>query len=123
MKFGPYNVRRKSDTECKDLVPILLTCQSTSIEHMKVSMPVCHDAYQDHQITSTIVALFDIVREPISTPGFFRGEKISRVSVQIESQRITEENSPPIILCPRMVVSQENDEIRNFMKFLRDRIN
>ncbi|GFT12502.1 hypothetical protein TNCV_5093201 [Trichonephila clavipes] len=37
MKFDSY-------IRCEDLVPVPLTCQSTSIEHMKLDMPVCHDA-------------------------------------------------------------------------------
>ncbi|GFY15629.1 hypothetical protein TNCV_1282771 [Trichonephila clavipes] len=55
-------LREKSDVRCKDLVPVPLTCQSTSNKHMKVHMPTYHDSYPVHQTTLIIMALFDNVR-------------------------------------------------------------
>ncbi|GFV77252.1 hypothetical protein TNCV_444821 [Trichonephila clavipes] len=72
---------------------------------MEIGMPICHDACPDHQRTSIIVVLFDNVKGPISTTGFFPDENTSRVTVQTEWRLITKENLHPIILCQRQVFS------------------
>ncbi|GFV95442.1 hypothetical protein TNCV_4574441 [Trichonephila clavipes] len=93
----------KSNIECKNLVPVQLTYQSASMKHMKVEIPVCNDACTNHQITLTIVVVFDNVRGLKSTPELSSNENTSRITVYTESRLITEENPPPIILCPRQV--------------------
>ncbi|GFT24220.1 hypothetical protein TNCV_2064491 [Trichonephila clavipes] len=90
----------KYDIGCKDLVPVPLTCQRTSIKHMEDDRPVCHDAFPDHQSTSTIVVLFNNVKRLILTTGFSPDENTSRVNVLTESRLITEETPPLIIRCP-----------------------
>ncbi|GFV59805.1 hypothetical protein TNCV_957041 [Trichonephila clavipes] len=80
----PLIVEYPTIAGCKDNVPLPLTCQSTSIEHMKVGMFVCHDVCPDHQITSTIIVLYDNVRGWIST-GFSPDKNASRVVVQTKS--------------------------------------
>ncbi|GFV86741.1 hypothetical protein TNCV_3964711 [Trichonephila clavipes] len=68
-----FGFAEKSDVECKDLVNVPLTCQSTFLECMEVSMPFLHDGYPYHQILLTIVVL---LRDPDENP--------SRVTVQTE---------------------------------------
>ncbi|GFV32207.1 hypothetical protein TNCV_1674951 [Trichonephila clavipes] len=100
MRLGQGTSQATLFAELIGLAPVPPTCQSTSIEHMKVNLPVCLDACSDHQTTSTIGLLFYNVRGPILTPVCSPDENTSRVAVQSKLRLITDGNPPPIILCP-----------------------
>ncbi|GFW96924.1 hypothetical protein TNCV_2160591 [Trichonephila clavipes] len=93
-------LREKSDKGYKDLVPIPLICQCTSIKHMKVGMPVCHDGFPDHRTTSTIVVFLTVFEGSSSLQRTTRLESLSRP----KSRLITEENSPPVITLTKKIV-------------------
>ncbi|GFY61850.1 hypothetical protein TNIN_361141 [Trichonephila inaurata madagascariensis] len=68
------------------------------MKHMVCYHTICYDVCPALQTTSTHNIFYDEVRGPISTPGLFPYENISRVSVQTELHLIIEINQFSAVL-------------------------
>ncbi|GFV66686.1 hypothetical protein TNCV_2595061 [Trichonephila clavipes] len=72
----------KPDVRCKELIPVKLTCKSTSIEHIKASVyPFAMMPARNIRPLRSLWWSFRQFRGPISTPGLSPDENMSRIAV------------------------------------------
>ncbi|GFV64896.1 hypothetical protein TNCV_197081 [Trichonephila clavipes] len=67
----------RADIWIKDLIPISLTSQSSSLEHMQVSVATSSDPFPNHYSTTLVTVPFNTVGLIISSAPFPPDEKTS----------------------------------------------